>query len=192
MRPHRLEAQDTALSRRQHGFESRWGRHIPSGSCSCASRSRVRRIDRCPSCLNRGSGLADLPGGTAVYSLTPRRTVRPCSSPPRWRHARRRRMGAVLTPGMPALGTVLGLLSVLAAPDSWSASTQLPVPRVADGSSWSLLDTPGDVQSASIYDPVRRRLVAFGGVENGCSSCLTGATWTLDLATSTWSLFTAA
>src|ERR671918_1768374 len=24
-RPHRLEAQDTALSRRRHGFESRWG-----------------------------------------------------------------------------------------------------------------------------------------------------------------------
>jgi hypothetical protein len=23
--PHRLEAQDTALSRRRHGFESRWG-----------------------------------------------------------------------------------------------------------------------------------------------------------------------
>ncbi len=26
--PHRLEAQDTALSRRRHGFESRWG-HVP-------------------------------------------------------------------------------------------------------------------------------------------------------------------
>ena len=25
MSPHRLEAQDTALSRRRHGFESRWG-----------------------------------------------------------------------------------------------------------------------------------------------------------------------
>ncbi len=25
-RPHRLEAQDTALSRRRRGFESRWGR----------------------------------------------------------------------------------------------------------------------------------------------------------------------
>ena len=33
--PHRLEAQDSALSRRQHGFESRWGRHsfspLPAG-----------------------------------------------------------------------------------------------------------------------------------------------------------------
>src|SRR5207244_1846839 len=26
-RPHRLEAQDTALSRLKHGFESRWGHH---------------------------------------------------------------------------------------------------------------------------------------------------------------------
>ena len=28
--PHRLEAQDTALSRRRHGFESRWG-HSSAG-----------------------------------------------------------------------------------------------------------------------------------------------------------------
>src|SRR5207245_8296772 len=27
-RPHRLEAQDTALSRLKHGFESRWGHHL--------------------------------------------------------------------------------------------------------------------------------------------------------------------
>src|SRR5215470_19901627 len=27
-RPHRLEAQDTALSRLKHGFESRWGHHV--------------------------------------------------------------------------------------------------------------------------------------------------------------------
>src|SRR5712692_4564733 len=27
-RPHRLEAQDTALSRLKHGFESRWGHQI--------------------------------------------------------------------------------------------------------------------------------------------------------------------
>src|SRR5512132_381318 len=27
-RPHRLEAQDTALSRLKHGFESRWGHHF--------------------------------------------------------------------------------------------------------------------------------------------------------------------
>ena len=27
LRPHRLEAQGTALSRRQQGFESPWGRH---------------------------------------------------------------------------------------------------------------------------------------------------------------------
>src|SRR5205823_4351700 len=26
--PHRLEAQDTALSRLKHGFESRWGHHL--------------------------------------------------------------------------------------------------------------------------------------------------------------------
>jgi hypothetical protein len=32
IRPHRLEAQDSALSRRQHGFESRWGRHIKFNS----------------------------------------------------------------------------------------------------------------------------------------------------------------
>ena len=31
--PHRLEAQDTALSRRKHEFESHWGRHtLPNGS----------------------------------------------------------------------------------------------------------------------------------------------------------------
>src|SRR3990172_9736195 len=29
--PHRLEAKDTALSRRRPGFESRWGRHINQG-----------------------------------------------------------------------------------------------------------------------------------------------------------------
>src|SRR5262249_15827165 len=28
VRPHRLEAQDTALSRLKHGFESRWGHHL--------------------------------------------------------------------------------------------------------------------------------------------------------------------
>src|SRR3954453_331912 len=28
--PHRPEAQDVALSRPKHGFESRWGRHPPS------------------------------------------------------------------------------------------------------------------------------------------------------------------
>src|ERR1700761_2405592 len=30
--PHRLVAQDTALSRRRHGFESRWGHRGPSPS----------------------------------------------------------------------------------------------------------------------------------------------------------------
>src|SRR6187551_2733652 len=29
--PHRLEAQDTALSRRRQGFESPWGRHTSQG-----------------------------------------------------------------------------------------------------------------------------------------------------------------
>ena len=29
--PHRPEAQDVALSRPKHGFESRWGRHLFSG-----------------------------------------------------------------------------------------------------------------------------------------------------------------
>src|SRR5690242_15594955 len=32
LRPHRLEAQDTALSRRRRGFEPRWGRHFQSKS----------------------------------------------------------------------------------------------------------------------------------------------------------------
>ncbi len=29
--PHRLEAKDTGLSRRQHGFDSRWGRQYYYG-----------------------------------------------------------------------------------------------------------------------------------------------------------------
>ena len=37
-RPHRPEAQDTALSRLRHGFESRWGRHF---DFACGSRLRA-------------------------------------------------------------------------------------------------------------------------------------------------------
>jgi hypothetical protein len=33
-RPHRPEAQDVALSRPKHGFESRWGRHFISRALS--------------------------------------------------------------------------------------------------------------------------------------------------------------
>ena len=38
-RPHRPEAQDVALSRPKHGFESRWGRH-PFTVSQTASSSR--------------------------------------------------------------------------------------------------------------------------------------------------------
>jgi hypothetical protein len=35
-RPHRLAAQDTALSRRRHGFESRWGHRTEEWACGAA------------------------------------------------------------------------------------------------------------------------------------------------------------
>src|SRR5215218_1353610 len=41
--PHRLEAQDTALSRRRHGFESRWG-HLLAGRGGAEAEKQLRAI----------------------------------------------------------------------------------------------------------------------------------------------------
>lgn len=40
VRHHRLAAQDTALSRRRHGFEPRWWRTVQEPARSCAARQR--------------------------------------------------------------------------------------------------------------------------------------------------------
>jgi hypothetical protein len=39
--PHRLEAQDTALSRRRHGFESRWG-HLLVGQRASSEAEKLK------------------------------------------------------------------------------------------------------------------------------------------------------
>ena len=45
--PHRLEAQDTALSRRRRGFESPWGRHYSGDAKNLAlSYHKAKMTDR--------------------------------------------------------------------------------------------------------------------------------------------------
>ena len=112
-RPHRLVAQDTALSRRRHGFESRWG-HASRNSaverpCSCkatdgpvvkpgvhAALSRRRSRVRIPSGpQQRTAPAVARPGSSVGMSArlkSGRSTVRSCPWPPRTRQ---------LTPGPP-------------------------------------------------------------------------------------------
>ena len=72
-RPHRLEAQDTALSRRRRGFDSPWGRQLAG--------------IHPPDCVKRSGWDHRIPGIAGI--LGPRRTVgRPRAASPRSREAR--------------------------------------------------------------------------------------------------------
>src|SRR5450631_1906361 len=56
--PHRLVVQDTALSRRQHGFESRWGHGTSSSLASeyACFRGPVAQLVSAPPCHGGGRG----------------------------------------------------------------------------------------------------------------------------------------
>ena len=62
LRPYRLEAKDTALSRRQHGFESRWG-HLPP---ALPSFPRVRTAQR-----SQTPQASAIPLGSSPFTVIP-------------------------------------------------------------------------------------------------------------------------
>ena len=70
--PHRLEAQDTALSRRRHGFESRWG-HLVAGQPGQPEREadwpKRLNIDRLQRAIS--SGVEHLPYKEGVAGSNP-------------------------------------------------------------------------------------------------------------------------
>ena len=60
-----------------------------------------------------------------------------------------------------------------------------------DGTTWSLrnADSPGGVQAASAYDPIRRAIVRFGG-QDGMTGIAARQSWSWDHAAGTWTNIT--